>query len=488
MTPRARIRGAALIVLATLGGCDIVAGYDRLTLRDSAHVTWSTALTGSGDASVRVLGATSAGTILAAGTFEGDLQLGAATLGTKGTTSAFVALLSREGAVQQLGALESTAVARPLAASGSKLAGIFTGELVTQAGTLATATGDDALFLLDVSATSGAIESARALGGAGFVSPEQKLDLAVDSAGNTLLGGSYGGSLTFSGCAPYPAKTKPNLFLAKLDKAGMCLWSIQNDDGAPQRIESVAVDGLNDFVVVGGEFVGKLEFAGMPVLQNSGGVDLFIARFDAEGTAQWSRSFGNGLAHGGARVAAAPGGYSALVAWFDGTLDFGAGPLVATRGHDLVVANFRPNGQLEWQKQLAIVRPACDLTTCEFDDVRAMFDPEGNLVVSSAFRGSVSIDGVSLGTTDDAAGYLLAKFDRSGHLLWSGHFGDANDDCSERGHCELALTIDAERNVYLGGSFNGALDFSAVDHDGALSNAPLFAEDGRDAFLAKFLR
>jgi hypothetical protein len=214
-----------------------------------------------------------------------------------------------------------------------------------------------------------------------------------------------------------------------------------------------------------------------------------VARFDANGVVQWSHGFGNGLIQGGARVAAAPGGFSALVAFFDGALDFGAGELTASRGHDIVVANFRPDGTLEWQKQLAVFRDACTSMPCEFDDLVTEFDADGNLLVGGPFRGSIDIEGVSLATEDDAPGIFLAKFDRAGHLLWSGRFGDATDVCRERGHCELSLAVSAGHDPLLGGSFRTALDFGAVDQRAAgPRQPPLLATDARAAFLAKFLR
>lgn len=482
-------RTLATLTLTVLGGCHLLGGYNRLSLRDNADLAWRLAATGEGDASVTAIGASANGNVVLGGTFSGDLELGTTTLSTSAEASAFVAVIAPDGSVSRAVALESSGRVQPLAAVGTRLGGIFAEELRTGTRVLAKATGSEALFLLDVDESSEAFVSARSFGGAGFSSPKGQLALAQDGSGNTLIAGSYAGALTFDGCPPYPTKNQANLFLAKLDPAGNCVWSLRNDDDAPQGIGSVAADPLNDFVLVGGEFVGKLTFGDRPVLQSSGGVDLFLARLDGKGAAQWSRSIGNGLTQGGARVAAAPGGFSALVGFFEGEIDLGAAPLMATRGHDIVVANFRPNGQLDWQKQLSVDRAPCVPTACAFDDLQAAFDPEGNLVVAGPFEDSIDIEGVTLTTGADRAAYFLVKFDRSGNLLWSGHFGDDSDTCALRGHCELALAIDPQSDIFLGGSFANRLEFSAMLHGNAeAGNGPLFSNESRDGFLAKFRR
>jgi hypothetical protein len=487
---RRMVAGLRPLAVALLigSGCHIVGGYDRLTLRDNAALAWALRLRGDGDASVRTIGATPSGEVLVAGTFDGAFELGSTSL-PAGSGSAFLALVDASGGFLRAAPLRSTAPLRALRASGRFLAGTFSGALIVGEETVTDAADGTRLFLMDINPMATVTPKAQRFGGAAFELPDDALALAVDTAGNVLVGGGYKGALTFDGCKPYPDRTKSNLFLAKVASDGRCLWTLQNVDDAPQRVESLAVDGLNDYVLVGGTFVGQLRLGETPSLQNSGGTDLFLARLDGDGRTQWSHAFGNGLTQGGVHVAAAPGGYSALVGYFDGTLDFGAGALTATRGHDIVVANFRPNGQLEWQRHLAVNRSACNVTSCAFDDLGAAFDAEGNLVVGGPFRGTLDIEGVTLAADEASTSYFLVKFDRSGNLLWSGQFGTPTDDCTEQGPCDFALALDAGRDVLVGGSFAGTLDFDAVDN-GVAARERRRPEDGepRAGFLAKFLR
>lgn len=488
MTPRVLDWRALTLAVVAGTGCHVIGGYDQLSLRDGAKLVWARQLESEGSAAVEALGEAGSGAMLVAGTFEGSLGFGSATL-TADSVSAFLALVSASGELIDWNALRTNQSGRRMAAAKQTLAGVFSDDLELGGEVLASSPNAERLFLLDVD--GGALDTVRAhsFGGEGFGVGSRSVSLALDSVGNVIIGGGYEGSLEFEGCTPYPTRAKSNLFLAKLNAERNCVWAIQNVDSAPQYVESVAVDSLNDFVVAGGSFVGRIGIGEGPALQNSGGTDLFIVRLDNAGRSQWKRAFGNGLTQGGARVAAAPGGYSALVGYFEGTMDFGAGPLTASRGHDIVVANFRPSGQLEWQKQLAVDRPVCSATQCEFDDLGAAFDSEGNLVVAGVFRDAMDIEGASLSAGESSVAYFIVKFDRSGNLLWSGQFTSPTDDCLDYGGCNVALTTDSDLNVVLGGQNSGSLDFSAIEGGTSLSGAePSPNTPQRRGFLAKFLR
>lgn len=485
---RRRLHGLGVAAAALLGGCHWITGFDDLVLREDAELVWRAPLAGKGDAVVEALGLASSGQVLAIGRHDGPLVLGATTLEGAGDGHAFVAALSPDGRVTAALALDATGTVRPVAAAGGTVFGVYSGLLTIGSKSLAAPTSPAALFLVDVDATSGDVTRALSLGGPEFAAPDGKLDVARDTTGNLVVGGSYLGSLALPGCSTYPTKTKPNLFLAKLAPDGQCLWTVSNDDGAPQAIESVAVDELNDFVVVGGEFVGRLSFGATSPLQNSGGVDFFLARFDGDGKLEWAKGFGNGLVQGSARVAAAPGGFTALGGFFEGTLDVGGEPLVATRGHDVLVANFRPNGELEWQRQIRVDRPACATMPCALDELDVAFDPEGNLFVAVPFAGTADLDGVTVSAGPRDAATLLARFDRSGNLLWSGALADPESPCEERGHCRVSLAIDPARDVLLGGTFARRLDLGGVTALGEARQLELESEGGLDGFVAKFRR
>lgn len=483
MPGRARPCGLALVALA--GGCHLVGGYEALSLRTSAQLAWITDGSGPGDAEVRAIGALPNARAIVAGSFADAIVFPETELSSESEAAAFVAIAEPDGRIVRSLALEATQAVRPLAASGSTLLGTFDGTLRIGASTLPTSSAPSSLFLVDFDEVSGNVVQSLVLGGDASVATDDRLDVAHDSQGNVLIGGSYTGALALEGCAPLPTKSKPNLFLAKLaDADRRCLWALTSNDEAPQRVESVAVDPSNDFVVAAGVFVGRLALDPDAPLQNSGGTDLFVARLDGAGRPRWVKSLGNGGHQGSPRVAAAAGGYTALAAFFEGTLEVEGDTVSSTQGHDILLATYRPDGSLAWRRRLRVARPPCEPTSCDLDDLELAFDAEGNVVLAGPFEGSLEMD--EYGISAEGAATFVLKVDRNGNPLWLGHFGAATDACEARGRCTLALAVDSNRDVLIGGSFTGALRFDGAEAPTTLS--PFESDVGRDAFIAKFAR
>lgn len=471
-------------VLVGLAGCHLVGGYDDLSLRTGPRVGWVVVGEGEGSAEVTAIGALTEARLLIAGSFDGKLELAPLSLDTARPSAAFIAVSESDGTILRALTLEATGGVSVLAASASSVVGVFGGSLAIGDAPLV-ATAPRSLFLLEFDPVTQDVVRTRALGGSATIAPEGHLDVAADSQGNLLVGGSYTGELALEGCAPRPSKTKPNMFLAKLAASDRrCLWTLGTDEDAPQRVESVAIDQANDFVVVGGVFVGELALDPEAPIQNSGGRDAFLARLDGAGRPRWVKSYGNGGRQGSMRVAAARGGYTAFATFFEGTLDLDGAKVTATTGHDVLLANLRPDGTLAWHHPMRIDREPCDDADCVLDDLAIAFDSEGNLLVAGPFKGTFEVDGVSL--VSDADATFLAKFDRAGHPLWVGHFDAKGDECQLRGACSLALALDSNDDVIVGSSFTGRLAFGGTESaDGV---GPFESALDRDAYVVKFAR
>jgi hypothetical protein len=120
--------------------------------------------------------------------------------------------------------------------------------------------------------------------------------IAADGYGNLVLTGGFVLSADF-GCgvmsAPY---TLPNIyanvFIAKLDGAGNCLWSKGFGDSNSQAGSAVAVSPTGDIAITG-SFYGTLDFGGGPLAGS-----LFVADFDPAGVYRWSQGIAGQVALG----------------------------------------------------------------------------------------------------------------------------------------------------------------------------------------------
>ena len=117
--------------------------------------------------------------------------------------------------------------------------------------------------------------------------------IAVDADGNTLVTGRINGTATFgAGEANETILPGPgiSLFVAKYDVQGSLVW-VRQAMGDPQA-QAIAVDAAGNSYVAGG-FRFAAVFPGVLLAGPESGVgDMFIAKYDAEGSFVWARQGG----------------------------------------------------------------------------------------------------------------------------------------------------------------------------------------------------
>lgn len=382
-----------------------------------------------------------------------------------------------------------------------------------------TSAGDSDIFLAKFDGLGDHLWSARF----GDAARQSTSAVAADGSGSVLLGGSFEGSVDFGG-GPLTSAGQTDIFLAKFDGAGNHLWSKRFGDGVYQQGLSVAVNRSGD-VFLAGYFFGTVDFGGGPLTSVGGGGDVFLAKFDGAGNHVWSKRFGDAVTQVGSSVAVDPLGSVLLAGYFEGTVDFGGGPLISAGNGDVFLAKFDAAGSHAWSKRFgdANFERASSVAVSGSDVLLAgyfssdvlnfgggwltsqgsidMFlakldgsgnhlwsrglgytgfayasaiavDTSGNIVLAGYFTGSVSIGGRLL-TSSGMFDYdiLMAEFYWWGKHRWSNDFGDASFQQPS------GVAVDGSGNALLTGRFEGTVDFGG----GALASAGL-----SDVFLAKF--
>src|SRR5262249_49937472 len=110
---------------------------------------------------------------------------------------------------------------------------------------------------------------------------------------------------------------------------------------------SVAVAPDGD-VVVAGWFMDTIDLGGGPF--ESAYWDGFLARFGADGTHRWSKQLGGSGNDGPSRLAIDSAGNVLLTGIYDGTADFGGGPLAFSGLSDVFLAKYSKEGTHRWSK------------------------------------------------------------------------------------------------------------------------------------------
>jgi hypothetical protein len=233
--------------------------------------------------------------------------------------------------------------------------------------------------------------TAKAISGGGV----EPLGLAVDAAGDVVVGGRFQGILDFGGVLLQQVDNLGDAFVVKLSSNGDALWG-KAVLGA-NAVSSVAIDGAGDVVLVGshdtafdlggdpvpgsGLFLAKLGPSGAHILsrsfgasgeifatvdgagnvlltgsynapidfgggllENEGPPDLFVVKLDAMGNHVFSRGFGAAAIQNGLGIAADAAGNAFVTGFFAGAVDFGAGAISSAGQYDAFLVKYDPKG------------------------------------------------------------------------------------------------------------------------------------------------
>jgi hypothetical protein len=342
--------------------------------------------------------------------------------------------------------------------------------------------------------------------------------LAVDPSGHVVVTGSFSGTVDFGG-GPVMSTGSVNAFAAKYDTNGLHVWSRRLGGSDNETAYAVTAD-VSGNIIVTGDFVGSADFGGGPLV-SAGWRDIFVVKYDANGAHQWSQRFGSGSADTGLAVAVDATGSVFVAGEFQLTVDFGGGSLVA-QGMDVFVAKYDANGAHQWSQRFGDAVSSClgmvadasgrvvltgffsnsadfgggtlttagdvDIFLVKFDGNGAhqwsrrfggasyetgysvAVDVTGNVFLTGDFRDTVNFGGSDLASAG-RGDIFVAKYNASGVHEFSERFGDTGDDTGHR------AAVDATGNVIVTGSFDGTVDFGG---------GPLTSAGASDIFFAKY--
>ena len=197
---------------------------------------------------------------------------------------------------------------------------------------------------------------------------------------------------------------------------------------------------------------------------NAGGVDAFVAKYDAAGNQLWIKQIGSATVDAGTSVTTDAFGNVYLAGITDGAV---GGPNAGSS--DNFVAKYDASGNLVWVKQFGSVSPESNPLVTNF---------LGAVWLSASTYGSLF--GPNLGNLD----VFAARLDiANGNVLWSTQIGTANADSA------LAIATDTFLGkVYIAGVTNGSFGGPHVGSDDAMLIAinavPAVPEPGSLVMLA----
>jgi outer membrane protein assembly factor BamB len=283
----------------------------------------------------------------------------------------------------------------------------------------------------------------------------QGLVMAVDCAGNVIVGGGFTGELDIQGkrlvsVLGYVTSGDlilgtDDMFLVKFGPDGLRSWARRFGDDRGQRLHGVGVQA-DGTIVVSGASNGTLELDGSSDMNPDGeptSDDKYVgilAAFDPDGVLVWKRTHGSSDDVALLDLAIARDDRIFAVGHAGGDIDFGAGPVVLT-DDPTFIAQFEPDGAHGWSARF-------------FD---RKHEPEG---IGADAAGGVVFSG-SFGQNA-----FVARYDQTGQLAWN------HDLIREGEQFAGSFSIDplvVDDEVVIGGGLPpGSVDFGG----GALVTPP----------------
>jgi hypothetical protein len=323
-------------------------------------------------------------------------------------------------------------------AGNSYAVGLFKGTAKFGTATLVSK-GDMDLFVVKVGPT-GAVAWATSAGGSGF---DNATGVAVDSAGNVTIVGSFKGTATFGG-STRTTKGGSDMFVARLSSSGGFSWITQVGSTGDDFGLAVALDKSGNPHALG-KFSGTLSVAGKSYV-SVGGADNIVVRFNTSGQPIWGAHSGGIGGENGTGIAVDSSGGVTFTGTYFSYASFGTITISNSniQSNDIYVAKVNSSGSFVWA--LTAGSSATDYAG------GVALDGSGNSYISGSLGGSGAVAGTAL----SGGKFFLAKISSAGKVAWLNPGWAALDMRADN------LAADSAGNIYGTGSFSGSLTLGST--------------------------
>jgi uncharacterized delta-60 repeat protein len=314
------------------------------------------------------------------------------------------------------------------------------------------------------------------------------LGITTLSDSSTVMIGNFYGPITFGQGELNQIILIPvgsdNFFIARHNPDGTLAWAKRV--GGTELTDGVDGCGIttlsDDSTVVTGKFGGTVTFGqsepNQTVLTSAGSSDIFIARYNPDGTLSWVKSSGGEGYDDSLEVTSLSGCSAVIVGYFHGSATFGPGEpnqtiLTSAGFDDIFLACYNPDGTLAWAKRAggAFGDYGYGITTLS----------DNSTVVTGIFGDSATFGPGELNqTTLSSDGFFdifIARYNPDGVLAWAKRAGGASYE-----DCGTGITALSDNSTVVTGQF----DESATFGPGEPNQTVLTSVGEYDIFIARY--
>jgi hypothetical protein len=249
---------------------------------------------------------------------------------------------------------------------------------------------------------------------------DEAISVTTDNSDNIIITGKFSGSAAFGSIIIQGSSdgTYPDVFIAKYDPNGNCLWVKKGGGDYGDSGEDLNVDEVGN-IYVSGIFTLSATFDNI-TLPEVDAYGTFIAKYDPSGNIQWVKVLNGGTpfnvygfyysnARSNSIVVNNNGIY--VSGSFTGYIVIANDSLVSEGDWDTYLAKFNMDGSFAWAKQ---IKGGLIWTF----DTEA--DQSGNLYLTGVFETKASFDNIILTTNDSNYVFksFIAKYNQLGDAIW----------------------------------------------------------------------
>ncbi|HMY16076.1 MAG TPA: hypothetical protein PKA58_07085 [Polyangium sp.] len=277
------------------------------------------------------------------------------------------------------------------------------------------------------------------------------------SDGSMVVAGSTSDTIDF-GCGVLSSELGiPDIFLLKLDATGNCVFVKRfGTNGAYDYAYDVAIDTNDDILMTGGFTGTAIDFGG-GALGGSGSNDIYLVRFDKNGSHIWSKKFGDNKDQLANSAIFDAQGNIIMAGDFGGVIDFGGG-IGVTENTPSQMAGFVAKLDSQSAHIFSDAFRVPNLVGNFLTQTRATVDKQGNITVVGRFSGSLTVGNEApLPSSGTGSDVFVLRYDSAGKLVFVKKFGSSGDDFGP----QIATATDG--TTYIAGRIGSAtIDLSAL--------------------------
>lgn len=305
-------------------------------------------------------------------------------------------------------------------------------------------------------------------------------DFVIDSQDNLILAGNFSGRIDLDPGVGVNEVTHSSFFpgdgafIVKLNSNGDFIWANTMNTEGESIIRSIKTD--NTGAVFGtGSFSDKIDFGDVNnELTAQDGSDVFIFKYNADGSLAWGHSVENGGANDkGIDITTTASGDLVLLGRFSNTADFNlkanVNNISAGSGDSYFIMRTNGNGESEWVKVI-------EGAVSGFNPRAKVITINENAIISGNFKETIDVNGQENGGVISSNGeedVFVLKLDEAGNYMSYNAFGSSGKDLL------YGMTNGVDNQIIINGVYNGNMNVT----NNANQIKTLTNEGNQDGFI-----